>query len=286
LNTVRNQRIDNVSLMLNKMLKVRRTAYITQDELVSRPNGIIMVDQPDVVTELQFTDVTSGGYNEENIIKNDMDNTLATPAVARGATADRAETATEVVTKNNNAGARFDVKIMLFECMGIKRMAMLMDLNNQQFIEEPRLVQVYGEDTFASWDELDPRMLIGEFDYRPSGSNIDPAANKEMRRQQLTQLVGALVQLSQQFPFVDLYELVKEWLESFDIRNVSKILKPKSQVEAEQMQQQMLQLVMAGQAAAGQQMPGAAPGSQPPPDVGAPPAQAAPNPAGGGEPVG
>ena len=122
LNTQRNQRLDNVSLILNRMWKVRRSADIQEQELVSRPHGIIHVDNPDDVTEFVMQNVASSSYQDEMLTKTDMENAIGTPAVVRGANPERKETATEIITKNSNASIRFDVKITLFEATGLSRL--------------------------------------------------------------------------------------------------------------------------------------------------------------------
>lgn len=222
LNTTRNQRIDNVSLVLNRMWKVRRSADINPDELISRPHGVIWLDNPDDVTELTMNDVTASSYNEERIIKEDMENVVGVPAVVRGVNPARKETATEVVTKNSSAGFRFDAKVMLYEALCLKRLAYLMDCNNQQFIDQARLVRVYG-DLGVEWKRIEPWEIIGEHDYMPAGSSVDPMANKEIRRQQLNEVMQIV--LKTQNPFVDMYELTRLWLESYDIRSVDNLLK-------------------------------------------------------------
>lgn len=243
LNTHRNQRIDNVSMVLNRMFKVRRGADIDENELISRPHGIIYVDNPDDVMDFPLNDVTASSYNEEQIIKQDMENVLGVPAVVRGVDASRKETATEVVTKNSNASIRFDIKIMLFEVVGIKRLAYLLDCNNQQFVDEPRLVKLFGMEGPQAWRMVGPDEIVGEFDYRPAGANIDPAANKEVRRQQLNELMGIVLQTGN--PYIEKYELTKMWLESYDIRNVDKLLIDKQQVLAQMMAAQAQQAQMA-----------------------------------------
>ncbi|MFA5383986.1 MAG: hypothetical protein WC364_04880 [Eubacteriales bacterium] len=220
LNTSRNQRIDNVSMILNRMWKVRKGADINEDELVSRSHGIIWVDAPDDVTEIAFSDIPASSYNDEKVLKEDMENALGVPAVVRGVTPGRQETATEVVTKNTSAGFRFDVKVMLYEALCLKRMAYLMDCNNQQFIDRSRLVQVFGP-AGLQWQQVDPGDILGEHDYAPAGSSVDPMANKELRRQQLNQVM----QLAGKNPYVDMYELTRLWLQSYDIRSVDKLLK-------------------------------------------------------------
>ena len=254
-NTHRNQRIDNVSLVMNKMFKVRRSADIDESDLVFRPGGIVYVDSFDDIMEFQVTDVTGSSYNEEQLVKLDMENTLGVPSVVRGVDSARRETATEIVTKASNAGIRFDVKIMLFETLGFKRLARLMDMNNQQFIDDDRLVHLVGPLGAEEWRQIDPTEIVGEFDYRPAGPAIDPVANKELRRQQLTGLME--IAISTQNPYIDMYELTKTLLESFDLRNVEKLLKTQEELQQEMMQQQ---LMMAMQE---QQMQGGGHGIQP-----------------------
>ncbi|MEW6045002.1 MAG: hypothetical protein AB1609_00735 [Bacillota bacterium] len=222
LNTTRNQRIDNVSLVLNRMWKVRRSAEVNPDELISRPHGVIWVDSPDDVTELAMTDVTSSSYNEERVIKEDMENALGVPAVVRGVNPARRETATEVVTKNTSAGFRFDVKVMLYEALCLKRLAYLMDCNNQQFIDEARVVRMFGP-AGVEWRRVEPWELAGERDYAPAGSSVDTMANREARRAQLNEVMSIILKTGN--PYVDVYELTKLWLESYDIRSVDKLLK-------------------------------------------------------------
>ena len=238
LNTTRNQRIDNVSFILNRMWKVRNGADIDESELISRPAGIIHVDNPDDVTEMS-TALTVGpdSYKEEEILKLDMENAVGVPGVVRGASDTNEQTATEVVTKSSSAGIRFDSKIMLFEAMSINRLAYLMDCNNQQFCDSARLMQIYGP-LGAEWKMVDPDSLVGEHDYRPAGSSVEPMANKEIRRNQLNQLFTALQQTPS--PYVDMYELTRLLLETYDIRNVDTVMRNKEEVQQELAQQQAL----------------------------------------------
>lgn len=248
LNTTRNQRIDNVSMVLNRMWKVRRGADIDDSELVSRPHGIIRVDRMEDVEPLLMPDVTASSYQEERTLRQDMENALGVPGLIRGVHDQQRQTATEATIRNTSAGIRFDVKIILFDTLGLKRMAELMDLNNQQFITMPRAIKVFGADEAMSWKMITPDQIIGEHEYRPGSSAVDPTTNKEVRRQQLTQALAIVLQTN--LPYVDKYELVKAWLETFDIRNVERLLIPKDV---------LLQQLMAVQQMQGQSRPAAAP---------------------------
>ena len=132
---------------------------------------------------------------------------------------------------------RFDVKIVLFRELGLNRLCMLMDMNNQQFIDDRRLVRLNLVDT-VKWRSIDPGDLIGEYDYRPASPLLDPAVNKEVRREQLSHMLQVLIQMG--VPFVDYHRLLEEWLRSFDIDNTEKFLIPREQWMQMQMYQQML----------------------------------------------
>lgn len=238
-NTQHNQRMDNVNFVLNKMWKVRKGADVDEDELISRPHGIIHVDNPDDVTTFEMNDVVGSAFRSEMMTGKSIENALGAPPVVRGAEGRRGKTATEVSEQASSAGIRFDVKIMLFESLGIKRLAKLMDMNNQQFIDDERVVNLGKDAEQKQWQQVTPAELMGNFDYRPAGANIDPASNKVIRREQLTQMFTFLMQSGN--PYVDYKKMTKEWLQAFDIRNPDKFLKSEEEIQAEMMQQQQAQ---------------------------------------------
>lgn len=245
LNTLRNQRVDNVAFVLNRMWGVLRSSTLEPADLVSRPGAIIPMDRPEEAWAIPTPDVTQSSYQEEAILRSNMENALGVPAIIRGATPARKETATEVITKNTNASIRFDSKIMIIEEV-FKRLAYLMDCNNQQFIDKTKVARQYGPDGAEQWAEITPDSVIGEWDYIPAGSSIDPAANRDIRREQLAQLVMTAIQT--QNPYLDVYELTKQWVDSFEIRGLATALKTKEQIQQEQMQMQYQQMLMMAQA--------------------------------------
>lgn len=256
-NTLRNQRIDNVSFVLNRMWKLKRGADVAEDELVSRPGGIIPLDDPvNDLVPVDTPDVTASSYNEEAMVKQDMENAIATPPAVRGVGDQRDRTAREIMVLSSNAAVRFENKLMVYE-EAIVRMAYLADCNNQQFIDTGRVVRMFGEDGTRAWQWIEPHQIVGEYDYRPTGTASDPAANKEIRRQQLTEMMQ--VARATQNPFIDYYELTKMWLESFDVRAIQRLLLDRNvvfqtmaQMQAEQ-QALQAQQALAGAVAHAQQ---------------------------------
>ncbi|MFP4661948.1 MAG: hypothetical protein ACLFPF_07155 [Halanaerobiales bacterium] len=237
-NTIHNQRTDNVNFILNKMWKVRRGADIDESELVSRPHGVVHVDRLEDVDEFRMTDVAASSFNTQNIISTVMENALATPPVMQGAPSRGDQTATETLKQTNNAGMRFDVKLTLFKDMGLHRLLMLMDMNNQQFIDGERLVRL-GINESVQWRSINPGDLQGEFDYKPASASLDPAANKQARREQLTHMMQFLLQTG--VPFVNYHKLIEEWLKSFDLENAEKFILPREQWQQQEMMMQMMQ---------------------------------------------
>lgn len=226
LNTMHNQRIDNVSMLINRMWKRLKGSDVDEEQLVSRPNGVIDVNNMEDIMPIDMPDIPRSAFISEDKLEQDIQKALGTPANIRGAHADKTQTATEASITAESAGTRFGTKIEIFKEKGIKRMAMMMDLNNQQFICDKRATRINPEER-NSWQTVKPGDLIGEFDYRPATSSVEAAANKELRREQLTQIIGFLMQA--QVPFVNYQRLIKEWLREFDIDHPEKFLIPQEQ---------------------------------------------------------
>lgn len=227
-NTMHNQRMDNVSLLVNRMWKRLRGSDVRDDQLISRSGNVIDVDNMEDIMPIDMPDIPQSAFVSEEKLNMDMQRALGTPANIRGATAEGDQTATESSITAEGAQTRFGAKISIFQDKGIKRMAYLMDMNNQQFICDERAARIDPEDR-NSWQSIAPDDLIGEFDYRPATSSIEAAANKALRREQLSEILGFLLQA--QVPFINYQKLVKQWLQEFDIDNPEKFLIPEQQFE-------------------------------------------------------
>lgn len=228
MNTMHNQRMDNVSLLINRMWKKLRGTDIDENDLISRAGGVVEVDNMEDLQPIEMPDIPQSAFISEEKLGMEIQRALGTPANIRGAQSSDDQTATEASITAQAAQTRFGTKISIFQDKGIKRMAMMMDLNNQQFICDERAARVDPEDR-NSWQSIKPDDLIGEFDYRPATSSVEAAANKELRREQLSQIIGFLMQA--QVPFVNYQKLIKQWLQEFDIDNPEKFLIPEQQYE-------------------------------------------------------
>jgi hypothetical protein len=222
LNTERNMRIDFRAFSLRRMWKVRRGANINRAQLKWRQGGIIVVDQMDDIGEVTVDSKIGDSFNQEEIIKKDIQDTTGAHDVVMG-TSTSSETATTTMTKDNNASMRFKDVIDNVErlLVGVSRFMIKL---NQQYIDDTKVLRVTGEDG-DEWDEISPEEIQGEFDLIAMGSSVEPMANKEAYKQRMIELYGVLSNdpLIQGFPNKR-RSLLKKLLDSFDIKDTESLL--------------------------------------------------------------
>lgn len=236
LNDTRNQRMDNVNLIINRMWKVLRSSEINPEQLVSRPGGVIAVDDMDEIEPLTVEDVTASAYAEEVEIKRDIDRTMGVYNYARGETTDRRETATTASILSNAANERFEMKVRLMEDMGLRRLGLMLIQLNQQYIDRERVIRIVGEDG-VYFQTVTPEDITGEFDVMPIGSTVEPIVNKDTRLAQLLNLYSNI----KDSPYIDQAAFLKRVLEVADIKDTERlIVRQPQQTQAEFEQQPIL----------------------------------------------
>lgn len=226
LNTTRNQRIDNASMSINRMLWYDKNSQeLDLNELYCEAGHVI----PGVYgRDWGFADapaVNAAGYQEEAVIKEDMQSVLQIFETSRGALPDRQETATSVVSTQSKSDERFNNKIRRIEYMGLRRLAKLMLALDQQFVDSTRTVRITGDEG-PEFFEVTPQSIVGEFDFVPRGSNAEPLANKAARRQQLIgflQVVAGIEPMAMRTDWNKMYHILAD---EFDLRDKSFILPP------------------------------------------------------------
>lgn len=70
--TIRRQRLDNITLILNRMWKVKSSADIDPTKLVASPNGIVLVDDMTDIEPLEVNNVTQESNQDANQILADI----------------------------------------------------------------------------------------------------------------------------------------------------------------------------------------------------------------------
>lgn len=220
LNVTRNQRIDNVSLIINKMFTIVRGAMIDPQQLITRAGGFIEVDDQTDVQELKFTDVTSEAYNEEDRIKSDMDRVTGVNDTTRGSEGSRRETATTMSILANAGAERFKLKVALIAYGGMTDMINQVIRLNQQFLTTERQAMILGKDGAVTGDTVTLDDILGEWDIIAIGSAIEAAVNTDIQQANITNLYSLL----KDNPFLNQEEFVKNILEVFKFKNINHLV--------------------------------------------------------------
>lgn len=217
LNTKRNQRLDNVNLIINRMWLLQRGALDDLRQLHSRPGGVIVVNDINGIQSLPSPDVTSSSYQEEEKIKLDIQNTSGVSDYIRGVVNYTKQTATEVSIKSEQSSNRFEFNFKLMAEMGVKNIAQQVIQMDQQFIDRERTIRILG-DRGVEFVQIFPDDIAGNFDLIPC---IDPLGIQEKdKKDQMMSLYDRLMQN----PIIDKKLLSRKLLETFDFPDTEEIL--------------------------------------------------------------
>lgn len=223
LNVTRNQRIDNVSLVLTKMFAINRAANIDPNQLIARPGGFVEVDNVNEdIKELTFTDVTSSSYQEEALIKSDMDRVSGVHDTIRGSESSRRETATMANLTANAGAERFKLKTALIAYGGMNEMIQQVIRLNQQFLTAGREALILGKDGAMSTETVTPSDVAGEYDIVAVGSAIEPMLNLQVQQSNLTSLYSLL----KDNPLVQQDNLLRNLFQTFGFKNIDSLMQP------------------------------------------------------------
>jgi len=218
INTRRNQRIDNINLSLNKAFFLVNNAKLDEGKLQNlAPGDIIRIKNvtriQDAIQELGVSDVTASSFQEEAVTKQDMQMTSGIYDWYSGKQPTQQQTATTVTAIIGEAHVRIEMKIMKFAMQGLAELAQHFIQLNQQFIEEPQVIRIVGEEEGIHFHSISPQDIAGFFDMQPAATGVDPLANKELMQQQAMQLYSMM----REDPYVNPALLVKLALKHFDL---------------------------------------------------------------------
>lgn len=228
LNTTRNQRIDAVTVAINRMYSVLKSAGVEPADLVSRANGIIWLDRHEDVRELNPHPVDPAAFTEESIIKMDIQEATGTYAEMRGAQSPQRRTATENAIRERAVMLRFEAKAQLFETLGLKRLGFFFDQLNQQFIDDARNIRHKATDGAFEWHAITPQEISGSFEYIPAGTAFEPTLDSAGHRQNILILYDKF----RDDPEIKSRELKKKVFEAFGMKDFEKLLKTDEEMQA------------------------------------------------------
>lgn len=224
LNAQVNQRLDNVNMIINKMWKVLRGAEIDEEELRTRPYGIVHVDSHDDIQEIQFSDVTSSAYVEEEHTLQNIERASGVYRHTMGQPLSKRQTATEAVSLQANADERVELRVGLLSDEWFGPLVQMMADNNQQFISPGTVIKIMGPHGLPVLMDIDPADIEGEFEFEYRGASVDDVASRNQKVNQMITMLPILQNLAQEGQVqVDLTAYLRRILELAQVGDLGMI---------------------------------------------------------------
>jgi hypothetical protein len=169
LTTVRRQRLDNITLILNRMWKVKSTADVDPTKLIATPNGIILVDNMDDIMPLEVQDVTQSSYQDCNQILGDIFSATV-PQSLTGSIDDMKSTGSIGVgaVRANIAQAleKFATAAKAIEDEGIKKVLDLCYSLDLQYLNSDEVIRAFYGKLFPDPSIVTPEMIRANVTFR------------------------------------------------------------------------------------------------------------------------
>ena len=213
LNIIKNQRLDAATLNIHKMWIVNPLANVNKNELVTRPFGIIYSIDPQGVREVQFSDVKSSAYQEEEMLKGDMRYSSGVDDFSMGM-GGQGVSATEVRHLRESTLERVRLFVNHLGEAYSDLLRYWMDLSRQLMTKE-MTIRVIGDGGEELYPLIAKDDLKGNFDYK---ATVLPsiAGMQDVNKKQAMDLFQLISQLDPQATGVDMRKLLQKVLGEWD----------------------------------------------------------------------
>ncbi len=255
LNTLRSQRRDNISLILNKLFIYDMLAgEVDLNTLISAPGNIIVTNNRNCIDEFPISDVTASSYKEEQSITSDMQNVSALHDYARGIAPRRKETATGIIRLQQAAQARSEWMLKKVDEYILLPLCRRILVYLRQYLSPYDYDNIIGPNNKKEeFFNLNPMDLKRCFRVRPLTESI--TSTKEIDMNQFMMAFDRLIRMPPQM--INHVGLIKQLLQKLGQRNIKEILPLLSREGQEMVQMGMpgAQAAMQGGPPGGAQMP-------------------------------
>lgn len=222
INAKRNQRMDNVNLALNQAFTILNTSSLEEDQVRLSPGKLIPVDSHDELKPLEVGEPTRSGYEEEDRVDRDIQATTGVWDYSAGATPQRRETATGIVSLQTASDEKFRLKVNRLAndvLIPLYRQAAAL---NQQMLTATEYIGLMGPAGFPLVTPVNPEDIAGEFEFMFDGSTIDTVADRQFKLNQMIQLLPVLDHVEG----VNKTEFVRMILQMAEVPNIDVIIPP------------------------------------------------------------
>lgn len=246
INSLWNSRIDNVKLVLNKMFAVSIDYLENEDDLKTRPGGVIRlregvpIDQ--AIKPIDLGEVTGSSYQEAAEMERLSEKVSGVSAYQMGTDSPALNrTATGVALISEQGNTRFAHKVRISELTGLRRLARHFGSILQQFMPQDFFVRLQGPGGQYLFETIDPQSIAGAFDYNIEAESA--SQTESIRRDQTLSLFEMLVQM----PEINRTKLIEDVLEVFGRKDTQDYLNIMAILQQQMAEQQQLMMMQQGQ---------------------------------------
>jgi len=194
LNDTINLSNDRVKLATLPTLKVRRYALEDNDSIYFEPEHMMMVENPDDITEFEIRDNMQGALAQAQMFINKMQQVESIYPTTMGDLPGRASTtATAIQGAESRTNLRANYKSLTFEYTFLNEFYWMMMQCGYQFMRPETATAMLGDDA----QYFDPD---ADYHFQPVSSNIEIEYNKNQKVKNLDQMVGRISGLVQFMP--------------------------------------------------------------------------------------
>jgi hypothetical protein len=259
---LRNARLDQVNLAVNRMWLVDRGAGIQSKSLYMRPNGLVFTNDINGLRPIEPPEVPASSFQELQALTNEIQTTVGSnqgPNLSEaGRVFGRSATGASIVS--NIAASRYGLKARLICDLYFTRLLDIMLATNAQFISDDQWTRTNDPDAQDPYRLLPRNAFQGDYEFeRENLLDEDPQAEA----QRIQNAIQAFQVAEQTQPGIMKWDVVfKEWGRDMFGREVKRFFR--TDAERQQMQMQQMQMQQQAAAAAGQAgSPGGPKQSQP-----------------------
>lgn len=224
---IKNQRFDNINLILNPPLKFLKGTGIDLEGLPIKPNALIGMEDLDALKPLMdggWPFVTGNVYKESEEIEKEIQNRLGLYEYWMGKAPEQRETATGIARLQAAGNTIFQFMNLMSLNLGMKELAEWISAIDQQYFKGPiSMPFLYDDEAIGEYLTITKSRLEGDFYFIPKVAPLNPEEIKDVKRGQFVTAIQAILSMNAN---LKIQELAKVLLEQFDVprETIDKIL--------------------------------------------------------------
>lgn len=209
----RNNLMDDANARAHSMWIRKRGSEIDDDQLISKADGVIDVNNRGDIEEIRRQPADQSAYGFLNILRDDIKRALGLNDYAFGNMPSKRVTSGEVATASGAGASRLEMPLMTYENMYVKRKGLMMYKMNQQFLKEEKTYRVTGKS--VQFKSISPTDIQGDFDVMPIPGSSKAQDKAFKRNDKLT-----IMNILRGAPFFNAPKFVADMLKNdFDFAN-------------------------------------------------------------------